>query len=401
VTDGVLFMALFRDPAPDGILGPDNKPLTILPANTILKRRYKVSYLTTGGMGVIYKASFKDTWCIIKEVDAAQPKLVIALNHEKNTLERLDHNGIVKVYDFFEEEGYYYLIVEYVDGKTLTELLPSEENKYLSEKIVLDWVLQICEIFDYLHNLNPPVIYRDLKPDNIMLDNKTDKIKLIDFGVARFFKEGKTSDEDYRGSVATASPEHYGGAQTDARSDIYTLGATMHYLLTNGRGITDEPFVFHNLLSINKDVSPDFEKIINKAIALDPDDRFQTIKEFKKAIIATQPGMKEEELRPGPIESPQELKKKKKQIITATLGRKVTDEDRKKHRMVIYMAAILLIIAIIVLIITIFFGNLFSVKVGSSLIFTGAPALVIKNSAVYNLLDKTGGEMKICLKNFC
>ena len=352
-------MALFRDPAPDGSLGPDNKPLTILPENTILKRRYKVSYLTAGGMGTIYSAKIKDTRLIIKEVAGAHPKLVIALNQEKNTIERLDHDAIVKFYDFFEEEGYYYLVLEYVEGETLTELLKSKKDDYFSEKEVVKWALQICDVFSYLHNLIPPIIYRDLKPDNIIYNNKTGKLKLIDFGVARIFKKGKTSDDDYRGSVVTASPEHYGGAQTDARSDIYTLGATMHYLLTNGKGITDEEFVFHRLSSINENVSPALEEIINKAISLDPEDRYQNIDDFKKALIASQPGMEDKDIRLRPIESPQELKKKKKQIIDETLGKKTTDEDKKKLRIVIYMAAVLLIIAIIVILVTVFFSKEF------------------------------------------
>ncbi|MEQ8172514.1 MAG: serine/threonine-protein kinase [Candidatus Eremiobacterota bacterium] len=338
-------MSLFRDPLPDGSPGSDNKSLTILPKDTVLKRKYKVSFLTTGGMGVIYSTTIPDGKYIIKEVDGTQPKLVIALNQEKSTLERLDHEGIVKIYDFFEEEGYYYLVLEYVDGKTLTELLPSSPDIYLTENTVTGWAIQICNILDYLHNLKPPLIYRDLKPDNIMVENNTGNIKIIDFGVARFLKEGKNTDGDF-GSVVTASPEHYGGGKTDARSDIYTLGATMHAVLTNGKGQCEELFIFHPLRSINKDVSPALEKVINKSLALEPEERYQTVKEFRDALLQTQPGFTG--FRPPQIETPQDLKKKKEQIITERLGKKVTEEDKKKVGLIFTISVLLVVLAIII-----------------------------------------------------
>jgi serine/threonine protein kinase len=338
-------MSLFRDPLPEGSFGHDNKSLTILPKDTVLKRKYKVSFLTAGGMGIIYVASLTDRKCIIKEVDGTQSKLVIALNQEKSTLERLDHEGIVKVYDFFEEEGYYYLVLEYVDGKTLTELLPSSHDVYLPERTVTGWAIQICNILDYLHNLKPPLIYRDLKPDNIMLENNTGNIKIIDFGVARFFKEGKSTDCDF-GSVITASPEHYGGGKTDGRSDIYTLGATMHAILTNGKGQCEELFIFHSLRSINKDVSPGLEQVINKSLALEPEERYQTVKDFRDALLQTQPGTAG--FRPKPIETPQDLKKKKEQIITERLVKKETEEDKKKIGLIITISILLVAIALII-----------------------------------------------------
>jgi len=338
-------MSLFRDPLPDGSPGFDNKSITILPKDTVLKRKYKVSFLTTGGMGVIYTATLSDGKYIIKEVDGTQPKLVIALNQEKSTLERLDHEGIVKIYDFFEEEGYYYLVLEYVDGKTITELLPSSPDVYLPESTVTGWAIQICNILDYLHNLKPPLIYRDLKPDNIMVENNTGNIKIIDFGVARFLKEGKNTDGDF-GSVVTASPEHYGGGKTDARSDIYTLGATMHAVLTGGKGQCEELFIFHPLRSINKDVSPALEKVINKSLALEPEERYQTAKEFRDALLQTQPGLAS--FRPPPIETPRDLKKKKEEIITERLGKKVTEEDKKKVGLIFTISVLLIALAIII-----------------------------------------------------
>jgi len=279
-------MLFFRIPAPDGSVDSQTgKVITVLPDDAVLKNKYYVKYLTTGGMGVVYLAhsAERDRKYIIKEVDSSYPKLVMALAQEKATLERLDHIGIVKLYDFFEEEGYYYLVLEHIAGKTLKELIPPFPDVFLSEKTVIEWAIQILEVFDYLHNLNPPIIYRDLKPDNVML-TKDGKIKLIDFGIARVYKKGKATDTEYFGSVITASPEHYGGAQTDVRSDIYTIGATIHYLLTSGRAELEEPFKFPKIRSINPNVSPQLEEILEKALSLDPDERYQTAKEFKLAL---------------------------------------------------------------------------------------------------------------------
>lgn len=289
-------MALFRDHIGDGHFDQNGPDFTKLPENTLLKNHYKVRYFKTGGMGIVYTAAAGEKKYIIKEVDATQSKNVIALNQEKNKLESFDHEGIVKMYDFFEEDGYYYLVLEYLEGKNLAELMPTGSDIYLFERVVVEWAIQICDILAYLHSFNPPVIYRDLKPENIILESKSNKIKLIDFGISRTFKKDKSSDTYYFGSILTASPEHYGGKQTDCRSDIYTLGATLHYLLTNGQGIA-EPLVFRRLRGINKNVSFSLEQIINKAIALNPKERYQTIKEFKKELLELQPKLKTKEIK--------------------------------------------------------------------------------------------------------
>ncbi len=148
--------------------------------------------------------------------------------------------------------------------------------------MVLDWALQLCDIFAYLHGLQPPVIYRDLKPKNV-IKTPEGRLILVDFGIARVLKDYKSRDTEPMGSALTASPEHYGMAQTDRRSDIYTLGATLHFLLSNGRG-PDEPFRFKPIRKVNPKISENFEKVLLKALNTQPEERFQSIEEMAESL---------------------------------------------------------------------------------------------------------------------
>jgi serine/threonine-protein kinase len=208
---------VFREHTPDGKKDSKGIPLTILPEGHVLDGKYTLTYLAAGGMGIVYKAQYEFKRYIVKEVDGKDGRGVIALNQEKATLERLNHPGIVRALDLFEEDGYYYLLMEFIDGETLLKKIPRSTTVFLSEKVVLDWAEQLIAIFEYLHSQTPPIIYRDLKPQNVLLDSHG-VIKLIDFGIARVFKEEKVEDTVKLGSIITASPEHYGDGQTDARS---------------------------------------------------------------------------------------------------------------------------------------------------------------------------------------
>jgi len=273
----------FRVPAPDGKKEKDGLPVMVLMENAVLKGSFRTRYLTCGGMSIIYLAYRDSERYIIKEVDATDAKLVMSLTQEKSMLERLDNTGIVKVYDLFEEDGFCYLVMEYIEGMTLDRKVPIGSDIFLSESVVRDWAFQLMDIFEYLHRQKPPIIYRDLKPKNIMID-KVGKIKLIDFGIARTYKEGKSMDTDHMGSMITASPEHYGGAQTDQRSDIYTLGATIHFLVTNGKCMDREPFDFPKVKTVNPKLSDSLESVVAKALAMNPEERFQSIAEMRFAL---------------------------------------------------------------------------------------------------------------------
>lgn len=276
---------IFRVHTPDKKVGTDGLPITVLPDRHVLKDRYTVCYFTTGGMATIYKARDNLKTFIIKEVDRTNGQAVIALNAEKAMLERLDHPGIVKVEELFEEEGYFYLVTDFIDGENLLKKLPRSSTVFLSEKVVLDWARQLLDIFDYLHSQRPPIIYRDLKPQNIIHNVSTGRIVLIDFGIARIYKEYRQKDTERMGTVITASPEHYGDGQTDIRSDIYTIGATIYMLLSNNVSWREEIFKFPSLRQINSKVSERTAAVVEKALSIKPQDRFQSVAEMKAALF--------------------------------------------------------------------------------------------------------------------
>ena len=243
---------------------------------------YSVTYLASGGQGIVYKGEKLGKVVVLKEVSASNTKDVPSLVSEKTLLERLNHPGLVHYISFLTEDGHYYLVVEYVPGEPLSQFLDTRNPPPVAD--VADWAVQLCDIFDYLHHQTPPVIYRDLKPENVLLADG--KVRLIDFGIARLHKGGdRQKDTELMGSRMTASPEHYGGAETDARSDIYTLGATIYELLTGGRRASPGAFQWAPVRELREDVPPAFEAALTKALQFKPMDRFASAAEFANAIL--------------------------------------------------------------------------------------------------------------------
>jgi len=242
---------------------------------------YKVEYLAMGGMSCVYKAESEGRFVVLKEVAASNTREVPSLISEKGLLERLSHPAVVGFHSFFNEGGFYYLVLEYVDGDPLSVYL-NPDNRAKPETVA-EWGVQLCEVFDYLHAQKPPVIYRDLKSENILI--KDGKIRLIDFGIARLHKGVRAKDTELMGSPATASPEHYGGAETDVRSDIYTLGATLYELMTGGHRKQLGAFQFAPVRELNDAVSPELEAVLAKATCFNPDDRYQSALEMRNALL--------------------------------------------------------------------------------------------------------------------
>lgn len=242
---------------------------------------YTLTYLASGGMSVVYKGEKGGKTVVLKEVQSSNTKEVPSLISEKTLLERLSHPGLVGYHAFLTENGYYYLVVDYVPGAPLSQFLHGAQLAPVAD--VADWAVQLCEIFTYLHHQQPPIIYRDLKSENILLHDG--KVKLIDFGIARVHKGDRQKDTELMGSPVTASPEHYGGAETDARSDIYTLGATIYELLTGGRRKQVGAFQFAPVRDLRPDTPVALDKAIQKALAFKPGDRYQTAEDFRNAIL--------------------------------------------------------------------------------------------------------------------
>lgn len=251
---------------------------------------YTLRHFGFGGMSTVYRG-MKDGRCfLVKEVDGTNSGEVLALTQEKGLLERLDHAGIVQFEALFEENGYYYMVQEFIEGVSLEER--KESGPPVSEEEAREWALQLCDIFEYLHNQTPPIIYRDLKPANLIL--KDGKLHLIDFGIARVHKDSRAQDTNFMGSFFTASPEHHGAGQTDARSDVFSLGATIYDLLIEGQQ-RGAPFNHPPLRQVNDSVSQELEAIVAKCLQLKPEDRYQSMGELR---LALDPESAQEELQP-------------------------------------------------------------------------------------------------------
>lgn len=260
---------------------------------TILQGRYKISgVLGQGGMGAVYlvedQSLFGTRWALKELRDfllspADRPLAIQQFQREAQLLLGLTHPNLPKISHFFAENGRQHLVMEYIDGDTL-EALCQKSATFLSEAQVVDWAVQVCDVLEYLHGQSPPVIFRDLKPANIMLA-RDGKIKLIDFGIARHFQPGKTQDTQMMGTPGYAAPEQYGGSgQSDGRSDIYALGATLHHLLTR-RVPGTPPFIYPACRTINSNVSTHIEAVVAKATEYDRAKRYQLVTEVKRDLL--------------------------------------------------------------------------------------------------------------------
>ena len=266
----------------------------------LLGGRYRiVKLIGEGGFGAVYKANderFQATRVVaIKEMSDAnlsaseRERAFLDFRREANLLVQLNHTNLPQVSDFFEEGTKAYLVMEFIEGETLEQVLEDAHGP-LDEALVMGWALQLCSVLQYLHSRQPPIIFRDMKPSNVMVTGDN-QLKLIDFGIARIFKTSATKDTTLLGSQGYAPLEQYGRSQSDPRSDIYALGATMYHLLT-GSVPADAPSrrvnpgVFLTPRQLNQCVSQATEDIVLMAMEQDPDERFQSAEAMQKAILA-------------------------------------------------------------------------------------------------------------------
>lgn len=205
-----------------------------------------------------------------------------AFHREAEMLSGLSHAVLPRVTDFFSLVNKHYLVMDFADGRPLDEILEKRTRPF-PVSMVLRWADQLCDVLVYLHSQKPPVIYRDLKPGNIMLAPDRMRLKLIDFGIARTYKLQQTKDTIAMGTPGYSPPEQYGKGQTDQRSDIYALGATLHHLLTL-RDPGDDPFRFPQVKSLNSRVSDKVNQVIMKAVEQERENRWQCIEEMAAAL---------------------------------------------------------------------------------------------------------------------
>jgi serine/threonine protein kinase len=275
-----------------------------LPAGTTLSgARYTIERLVAqGGMGAIYRAI--DTRfnrpCAVKEMlneFHQERERTLALEwftREATLLLDLNHPCIPRVRDFFAEGGRNYLVMDFIDGCTLAEKLELEGNvvglngaRGVTEARARSWTRQICSVLTYLHRQHPPIIFRDLKPSNVMI-NKQDEIKLIDFGIARPFQSQTQATVIL--TLGYAPPEQLGG-RPEPRSDLYALAATMHRLLTRHDPTNNKPsiFTFPPLRSLRPDISVAFDQIIMRALVQDVEQRWPSAEEMERVVLNLPP----------------------------------------------------------------------------------------------------------------
>jgi outer membrane protein assembly factor BamB/tRNA A-37 threonylcarbamoyl transferase component Bud32 len=267
----------------------------------VLQERYEIrGVLGMGGFSAVYQARdlrFPNVTklCAVKEMvnHAPDPQMrAVALQNferEANILATLNHPAIPKVYDYFSEDNRAYLVMEFIDGRDL-EAVISDGTGFLPQDQILAWALQLCDVLAFLHSHSPPIIFRDMKPSNIMLD-KHGQIRLIDFGIAKNFQPGQKGT--MIGTEGYSPPEQYRGI-ADQRTDLYALGATLHHLLSRQNPQVEPPFSFHErpITAANPNVDPEFAQIVMRALEYEPDRRYASPEEMKRALLALRPAGK-------------------------------------------------------------------------------------------------------------
>ncbi len=268
----------------------------LTPGTQLQNGRYVIEkVLGQGGMGAALLA--KDTRVydkpvVIKElitesIDPAERQEDIRnFEQEVKTLVDLDHPSVPKVTDHFQEGAHYFMVQDYVAGENLEERMERTQQA-LPEREVLTYASQVLDILAYLEVQRPSIIHRDIKPANIIIGAKDRRAHLVDFGIARadVARNARRKQTTALGTPGYAPPEQYQG-NADTRSDLYALAATMHHLLTNCDPRNEPPFAYPAVRSLNPTLSPDIERVLNRALALDPNQRYQTSAAMRRIVDA-------------------------------------------------------------------------------------------------------------------
>ncbi len=270
------------------------KLVTITESGTLspgvfLDRRYKIIRLVkSGGMGAVYEAEderFCDR-CAVKEMSlhCSLPEerkyFTDKFRQEARILRTLHHGSLPRVTDYFSEHGRYYLVMDFVDGSDLETILAEKGTPGLDIKEVVSYAIDVLEVINYLHNSSPPILYRDLKPSNIMIRKSDNKVMLVDFGIARAITQETPSTQTRVGTPNYAAPEQFTG-KNEPESDIYSLAATMHHLIT---GQIPVPCLIPPVRRVRSDVPEELERILEKALRPDITERYSSAEEMKKEL---------------------------------------------------------------------------------------------------------------------
>ncbi len=316
------------------------KPLS---EGTILNGRYEIiRKIGGGGMGAVYLASDNNLGGVLRAVkemiqahieDEQQEKAINDFRRESMILSTLDHAGIPTIFDYFfdQDECRFYLVMKYISGGDLAARLRSAPEGKLDELTVTEWAIQIADVLEYLHSQPSTIVYRDLKPSNIMVDGNTGRVMLIDFGIARSISQREEKGVTAVGTMGYAPPELFSG-NVEPRSDIYSLGSTMFHLLTGADPQSNPLLIFDfqknpRPRQINPRLSDQIETILMKAVEYSAEERFESAAAMKAALEAHLAALKGASVSYGVSESPTPASLASQYVFCGFCGQRIIASD--------------------------------------------------------------------------
>ncbi|MEQ1643601.1 MAG: protein kinase [Pyrinomonadaceae bacterium] len=325
-----------------GETAPKRSSLKTLSEGTLLYNRYQIAKkIGGGGMGAVYLAFDQNLGGVeraVKEMvqssieEEQQTKAIDDFKRESTILSTLDHPAIPTIYDYFfdEGEGRFYLVMKYITGGDLAGRLRSAPAGKIEERQVTEWAIQVADVLAYLHGLPETIVYRDLKPSNIMLDGNTGRVMLIDFGIARSInheEKGVTAV----GTMGYAPPELFSG-QVEPRSDIYSLGSTMFHLLT-GADPQNNPLLIFDFQKnprprqINSQLSDQMERILMRSVEYNAESRFSSAEEMRQTLNAHLENLMRGNVTYGVSEAPAAVSLSSQLVFCGFCGQRIVASD--------------------------------------------------------------------------
>jgi serine/threonine-protein kinase len=322
--------------------GRNKTKLKPLDEGTVLNGRYEIiRKIGGGGMGAVYLASDKNLGGVLRAVkemvqsyieDEQQDKAISDFKRESLLLTSLEHQSIPTIYDYFfdEREARFYLVMKYISGGDLAGRLRAASESRIDEREVTQWAIQIADVLEYLHNRQPPIVYRDLKPANIMVDSNSGRVMLIDFGIARWVNKEEKGVTAV-GTMGYAPPELFSG-NVEARSDIYSLGSTMFHLVTGADPQSNPLLIFDfqkhpRPRQINPKLSDQMERILMRSVEYSADKRFTSAAEFKRTLEEHLENLKQNRVTFGVKEAPSPLALSDQPVFCGFCGQKIVATD--------------------------------------------------------------------------
>lgn len=316
------------------------KPLT---EGTLLNNRYDiVRKIGGGGMGAVYLANDRNLGGVqraVKEMvqahieEAQQAKAIEDFRRESMILSSLDHPAIPTIYDYFfdSDEGRFYLVMKYISGGDLAAKLRATPEGRIDERTCAQWGIQVLDVLDYLHNLPDRIVYRDLKPSNIMIDGKTGRVMLVDFGIARSINQTQEKGVTAVGTMGYAPPELFSGS-VEPRSDIYSLGSTMFHLMT-GADPQNNPLLIFDFdknprpRQINPRLSDQIERILMRSVEYNAEARFTSAAEMRSALEAHLSSLDTDTVTFGVSAAPQAVSLSAQIVFCGFCGQRIIATD--------------------------------------------------------------------------